>query len=119
VHRTIHLALDPPLNVMGLDAATIVGLVLGILGLWGLPTLWTRFLYVGRSIDTLSWSSQDLKQASKVPRRRAEIHARITCRLDTLHDRASGNLRGVGGFEAQIEDIERFVKTCLAAQDLM
>ena len=43
-HRMIYtrLALYP--NMMLLDP---VGLILGILDLWGLPTLWKRVLYVG------------------------------------------------------------------------
>ena len=43
---------------MSLDAVTIVGLVLGILGLWGLPTLWKRVLYVSGKLNTSSQSSQ-------------------------------------------------------------
>jgi len=46
-------------NVMSLDATTIVELVVGILGLWGLPILWRRILYVSRKFTALYQSSQD------------------------------------------------------------
>ena len=39
---------------MSLDAVTIVGLVLSILGLWGLPALWKRTLYVGKMLNASS-----------------------------------------------------------------
>jgi len=50
---------------MSLDAVTIVGLILGIVGLWGLPTLWTRALYVGRKLNALPQSSKDLSRQAK------------------------------------------------------
>ena len=58
------------------------------------------------------------EQACKVPRQRAKINARITRQLDGLHDKISGNLRGVDGFEAQVEEIERSVTNRLVALQL-
>jgi len=48
-------------------------------------------------------------QASKVSHQRAKINARIARRFNALHDRKLGRLRGVDGFEAQVEVIERSI----------
>ena len=61
-HRMIYTRLVLLPNVMLLDP---VGLTLGILGLWGLPTLWRRVLYVGGELNASSQSSQDFSRPVK------------------------------------------------------
>lgn len=58
-----------------------------------------------------------LEQASRVPRQRSKISARISNQLDALRNGQLGNLRerGVDGFEARVEGIERFVTVPSAA----
>ena len=56
----------PRHSLMSLDAVTVVRLVLRVLGLWGLPTLWKRVLYVGGKLNASFQSSQDLSRSVKL-----------------------------------------------------